>query len=201
MVRQEGKTPTTKLWLFCEGLTEHHYFSQLKTIEYISRLHIEIHTSHNTDAIGIINYARGYKESHTRDFRDDDYIYCIFDRDQNTNQQLEQAKAQARTNNFKIIFSNPAFEYWLLCHYKYHSTQLENVELVRMLNNDMPGGYTKQDKALYKKTSPLKATTIKNAKRIHKTHTLARKEIISKESNPVTSIFELVEFLEQFKEA
>jgi len=200
MVRTEGKTPTTKIWLFCEGLTEHNYFSKLKSLERISRLQIEVHSSHNTDALGVLSYARGYKDSHTRDFQEGDYIYCIFDRDQNTPAQLEQAKASARENNFTIIFSNPAFEYWLLCHYNYYPTALENDDLIRTLDNDMPGGYNKRDREIYSKTVPLKNTAIKNAKQIHRKHHTDATEIISRDSNPVTTVYEIIQFLETFKE-
>lgn len=39
-----------------------------------------------------------------------DVVWCVFDRDDNTNEMLHRAKALADKEGYRIAFSNPAFE-------------------------------------------------------------------------------------------
>jgi len=41
---------------------------------------------------------------------DGDQIWCVFDRNGNTNEELKKAEAIAKRRGYSIVFSNPAFE-------------------------------------------------------------------------------------------
>ena len=192
MVRTGAHRSTKKLWIFCEGQkTEKNYFSALKRIERIPRLDIKVNNSPNQDAEGIVEYAIRFTNQN-QNFRKDDLVYCIFDCDANTNQQLEQAISKAERNNICLIFSNPSFEYWVVCHYQYCPTACDVQELVAKLNSLM-GDYKKNDPKIYKKSLDKIDIAITHAKRIIKVHRKNKVGIIRRESNPVTLVFKLIE--------
>jgi len=196
MVRQRGKKPTQTLWIFCEGeKTEKNYFLKLRTEERIRRLKVK--SCGSTDAKGIVNHAISFKKT-DRNFEDGDSVCCIFDRDNNSNEQLEQATSLANHNNITIIFSNPSFEYWILCHFEYHPTSCENPDLGARLNY-LVGDYEKNDPLIYNKTKNKIDTATANATRIKEKHEQERTLLISRQSNPLSLVFELIKMIKQFK--
>jgi hypothetical protein len=199
MVRFTGSRSIKKLWIFCEGSkTEKNYFQKLYATERLSRLHVKVNDCSVTDAMGIVNYAIVYKRTHKRDFEKQDSIVCVFDRDANTNQQLEQCVSIANKNNIMLIFSNPFFEYWFLCHYGYFPSHYENADLIAKLKYYLPD-YKKNDPELYIKTRDKIDIAIKNAKRIKNEHDDKGTVLISRENNPLSLVFELIEFMKSFK--
>lgn len=121
-------------------------------------------------------------------------MFCVFDRDRNTTEQLMDAKKKAKTKGIEIIFSNPSFELWLLLHYVNHTKSCENSELLTMLKKFLPD-YHKADPELFLKTRQRTETAIHNAYKMTKMHTDRGVELVSSESNPVTLVNELVEVL------
>lgn len=55
-------------------------------------------------------------------------IWCVFDRDDNTNAMLSKAKQVAIKEGYQIAFSNPSFEVWFLLHFNNQTTPVENCE-------------------------------------------------------------------------
>jgi len=49
-----------------------------------------------------------------------DEVWCVFDKDDFTNQSFNAAIETAKRNNMKVAYSNQAFEYWLLLHFEDH---------------------------------------------------------------------------------
>jgi len=45
-------------------------------------------------------------------------LWVVFDRDENTPQEVYAAFRLARQNGIRIAFSHPCFELWLLLHFK-----------------------------------------------------------------------------------
>ncbi len=201
MVRKRGRKPTNNLWIFCEGeKTEINYFSKLKTHERISRINIKVKSADKiTDAIGVVKYAISFLQNKKRDFEPGDLIYCVLDRDANTNQHLEKALKLANENGILIIFSNPCFEYWILCHFEYFITTCNPDDMIRKLKKNL-GIYRKNDSDIYKKTQDKIAIAISNAKKIKDTHEKNGIKLISRESNPSTYVFELIEKIEELRD-
>ena len=196
MVRTEGKKPTQTLWIFCEGRTEKLYFDKLKFIERISRLKIKSFESGHKNADGITQEALDFIR--LRDFQEGDIVACVFDRDSNTNEQLRNAKSIAENGHVFISFSNPCFEYWILCHYGYFPSSYEKDNLIAKLNECM-GNYEKADSELYSKTKNEIHVAISNAERIKNEHFNRGNNLISKDSNPITLVFELIKTINNFK--
>lgn len=90
----------------------------------------------------IIRFIEEKKLNATKDkiefLRDDDELWIVFDRDQITKNQFEDAKKYAEEENYNIGFTNSLFEIWLLLHFegfnKYTDNQLifskENKEFI-----------------------------------------------------------------------
>lgn len=193
MVRRENIRSANTIWIFCEGeKTEKLYFQKLKTKERIW-INVKVTSPGNTDAVGLVKQTLKYKEQ----FIDGDYVYCVFDRDRNTDQKLCEAKKLAERNGIKLIFSNPCFEYWILCHFERLSTRCELPEIKDKLNHYMTN-YSKTDVRIYDKTESLLSVAIENAKRVNQTHS-GRAELLSTESNPSTNVYEIIERFREIK--
>lgn len=200
MTRVEGRRPTNTIWLFCEGeKTEKFYFQKLKATERISRFSVEVVAPGKSDALGLINYVKRFKQSHSRDFQEDDIIYCIFDRNDNSNQKLNQAVRLAEENGVNIIFSNPCFEYWIVSHFAYYPHICDFNDLKSKLEEHMTR-YEKNDREIYIKTKDKVTNAIKHSKRIGKKHIENGVELISRESNPSTKVYEIIERFKELKQ-
>ncbi len=196
MVRQEGSRPTNTIWIFCEGeKTEKNYFRKLKIRRRISRFNVQVIPSENRDAVGIVGYTKKTKEKNPADYKPGDLIYCVFDRDANKNNALEKAKSLAKNKGFQIIFSNPCFEYWILCHYEYYSSRCTSDELTKRIKNKHIKDYRKNDTEIYDKTAERIQTAINNSRKIAEKHSSKRIPLISEESNPSTQVYKLIEKL------
>ena len=127
-----------------------------------------------------------------------DLIACMFDRDSNSNEQLENAESAAE-RQIKLAFSNPCFEYWFLCHFGYFPRPYETYnEVVHKLKQHMKN-YNKDDPDLYLKTKDKLAVAVKNAKKIKEFHENEGRELLKRETNPLTLVFELIELIGEFK--
>lgn len=111
---QNQKKP--KILIVCEGKnTEPSYFKQFKvaTIKLVLK-----GIGYNT--LSLVEKAEQYQQQ-------DDYeeVWCIFDHDpkpSNPNQSpnFDNAVKKAESLGYKVGYSNQAFEYWLLLHFKNH---------------------------------------------------------------------------------
>ena len=70
---------------------------------------------------------------------------------------------------------------------------------IRKLKENL-GTYRKNDSDIYKRTQDKIATAIDNAKKVKKKHEEGEIKLISRESNPSTYVFELIEKIEELKE-
>jgi len=200
MVRHEGRRPTNTMWIFCEGNTERNYFRKVYAVEKISRLRIKVKNCDKyTSALSILKYTIAYKKYHSNSFEKDDIIFCVFDRDNNAEDTLKKAVKLAGENGISIIFSNPSFEYWILCHFGYFPAAFENRDLIKKLKKYMPD-YTKTDPEIYIKTKDKIDDALRNAARIKDKHIAEKISLISRKSNPISLVFELIEKLNEFRD-
>jgi len=186
---------TKILWIFCEGETEKYYFQKLKAEERIGRVNVK--STKKTGSKNIVKYATTFTK-HNNDFSKGDTVFCVFDRDKNTNKQLKEAKREAERHGIKIIFSNPSFEFWLLIHYQLHTTSCENDDILTKLKKFIPD-YHKADPELYLITRNNIETAKTNSQKIIEMYRDKNVELISRESNPVTLVNNLIEVLNNFR--
>lgn len=196
MVRRTGKKPAKTLWICCEGKTEKFYFAKLKFIERISRLKIKSFEAKYKNANSLVKEAINCISK--RDFQVGDIIACVFDRNNNSDQQLLQAKEMAGQKGALLAFSNPSFEFWILCHFGYFPGKYEKDTLESKIKEHF-SDYKKADPELYLKTKDKIKSAVGYARNIKEKYIEQKIELISRKSNPITLIFALIELIEKFR--
>ena len=197
MIRRRRRKPTKTLWIFCEGKTEKLYFKKLKFEERINRLKIKSIESSHKNADGIIQEVLDFVRK-SRDFQEGDLLAAVFDRDANTNEQLRKTKSIAKNKGIVLSFSNPCFEYWILCHYGFFPNQYGKTELINKIK-EFISDYRKNDPGLYSKTKSRLSNASDNAKGIEDKHRREQVTLISRESNPITLVFKLIKKIDNFR--
>ena len=194
MVRKKIKKSIRRIaYLFCEGeKTEKYYFEGLRK-DYSNIFSIKIICSQDRNPKNMISYAKEYLKRTSYD-DEKDIVFCIFDKDDNTNIELNSAKKLAIKYHYNLIFSNPSFEFWFLCHFGEFEYAYDKDGLNYKLNTFLKK-YDKTDLFLYEKTKEKIKKAIIHAKKIEQKHISNNIEIISRESNPSTNIYKIIEIL------
>ena len=204
MVRKTHKNQkkTGRFWIFCEGKTEKRYFENLRVTER-PRMKIVSKESKWTRADQILNEALKFMKSgciNGDSFdKDRDSIACIFDRDDNNTKEVFNS-IRRRCGDVILGYSNPAFEYWILCHDGFYDSKSYDQKDVYALVKDKFGIDTKKEKELYKKTKDKILNAKKHAKRIRKVHDKKGVKLVSRDSTPLSLIYEIIELIDQFKD-
>ena len=192
-VKQRKRKPI--IYIICEGKeTEVLYFKHFRTRNCL--VDIVPMTSKYTAAEHLVKNAKGLL-SHADYFpKDGDQLWCVFDRDDNTNTQLKTAGEYADKNGYKIVYSNPSFEYWYLLHFVKHNGYLKdsNAVIEQLKKKDRLEKYEKSTD-VFDTLLPHQTEAIQRAK--ERVEQLEKDNIIvlSSDSNPVTTVNELVEYL------
>ena len=183
------------MYLICEGSeTEIRYFKRFRS----RGCHIDILPipSQYKSADKLVEKARATMGTNPYYPDEGDVIWCVFDRDDNTDEMLAKAKRMAEKEGYFIAYSNPAFEIWYMLHFTDLKNPIEDCKaVIRQLKqpNRLPD-YEK-NKDIYDLLLPLQDEALKRAgNRIEWLKTNHYK-IICRDSNPVTTVAELVEYL------
>ena len=183
------------VYLICEGSeTEIRYFKKFRSRE--CNIDIVPVPSQYKSADKLVQKARatiGYSPYYPDE---GDIIWCVFDRDDNTNAMLSKAKQVAIKEGYQIAFSNPSFEVWFLLHFNNQTTPVENCEaVIKLLKKKGRLEQYEKNKEVYEQLKPLQEAAIDRAKKRVAALQAEHTEILSRESNPVTTVAELVEYL------
>ena len=183
------------VYLICEGSeTEIKYFKKFRSRE--CNIDIVPIPSQYKSADKLVQKARatiGYSPYYPDE---GDMIWCVFDRDDNTNAMLSKAKQVAIKEGYQIAFSNPSFEVWFLLHFNNQTTPVENCETaIKLLKKKGRLEQYEKNKEVYEQLKPLQEAAIDRAKKRVAALQAEHTEILSRESNPVTTVAELVEYL------
>lgn len=183
------------VYLICEGSeTEIRYFKKFRSRE--CNIDIVPIPSQYKSADKLVQKARatiGYSPYYPDE---GDIIWCVFDRDDNTNAMLSKAKQMAIKEGYQIAFSNPSFEVWFLLHFNNQTTLVENCETaIKLLKKKGRLEQYEKNKEVYEQLKPLQEAAIDRAKKRVAALQAEHTEILSRESNPVTTVAELVEYL------
>ena len=200
-VQEIGRKPSGRrkrkpvVYLICEGSeTEIRYFRKFRSRE--CNIDIVPIPSQYKSADKLVQKAKatiGFSPYYPDE---GDMIWCVFDRDDNTNAVLTKAKQLAIEEGYQIAFSNPSFEVWFLLHFNNQLAPVENCEAaIKLLKKKGRLEQYEKNKDVYEALKPLQDLAIERAKNrvaaLQREHT----EIFSRESNPVTTVAELVEYL------
>lgn len=190
------RTLKENVYISCEGDAEEAYLLGLKK-KYEHKATIRINNSNKTAAIDVVKNLR---KQFKNEYSNDDLKFCVFDFDENTQEQLNEAARLAEGMNAKIIFSNPCFEVWLLWHFRNDfSIQDSRENLKNKIENLIRPKYwtCKQHPNLY----DLLNDNYDNAKKnyLQRKRELEREDytLYSHASNPYTNFDDLIKQLEE----
>lgn len=183
------------VYLICEGTeTEIRYFKRFRS----RGCHIDIIPIpfQYKAADQLVRKARATMGMNPYYPDEGDVIWCVFDRDENTDAALRGAKHMADREGYRLAYSNPSFELWFLLHFADQRAEVTDCQaVIRMLKQ--PGRLEQYEKSqdLYDLLRPMQEKAIERAKQRVRALAEENAEIICRRSNPVTTVAELVEYL------
>jgi hypothetical protein len=182
--------------ILCEGeKTEPNYF---KCFRYdAQKAFVSVKKSEYTNAKGIVTEA-------VERMRGGDYeaVWCVFDKDNNSPQDFNQAVQTAKDKGIGCAYSNECIELWFVQHFQHIESALprhgggsyEDI-LDRKLEELKKGKYEKNRKDMYDILFTKQTDAIRNAKNLIQGY-LNRSPIPTlSQQNPVTTVHLLVEML------
>lgn len=185
------------IYIICEGTkTEVNYFLKFRT--RFSNIDIRPFASQHKSSHLLVEHARDTIRHEPYYPADGDQIWCVFDCDDNSNEELLKAEQLAQSYQYHIAFSNPAFELWFLLHFTDQRGFLENCDaVIKKLNS---GNFIKDyDKSqdYFSLLQPRQRDAIQRAKTLIERHTSDGRRLLHRDSNPCTSVVQLVEVLHE----
>jgi RloB-like protein len=182
--RPHGRKPLRESFLiFCEGATEVGYFGSFKKrAKFVP----------GGNALKIVQNAVAYKD--TAEKKVDQY-WAVFDKDETSDEQFDQAIELAKANHIRVAWSNQAFECWIILHYRDFSHPCHRKDYESMLKRFIPEYDAsekgeEQGRRLHLRTASLLATALVNAKR---GHTSFHPDLRDGQKQTCTLIYTLVE--------
>ena len=198
-----GQSGTRKrrpvVYIICEGReTEKNYFSQFRTRH--SLIEIKPLASKHTAAKMLVSGAGDLIRFDPYYPEDGDQIWCVFDRDSNSNEDLHEAEKIAAESGYMIAFSNPCFELWYLLHFTEQRAYLQDADAVigKLDTDGRLKGYAKS-KDYYDMLRPLQPDAVKRAQALIEKLRETGQPLLHRDSNPHTSVVSLVLYLEERK--
>lgn len=193
---------TNKIILIvCEGQTEKLYFESFPVLGLKVKavnLHGQTKSKLIKSTIEIIKNEGNFIY---------DEVWCIFDMDVNQGQKefadYDNAITKGKSLGYKIAYSNDAFELWFYLHY-YHTEQQNHRKFYyQCLSREWDINYEKEGKRwdfcckiytlLEKSPKASQEKAIERAKKLYNSQSNLRYH----KQNPVTMVFQLVDFLNQ----
>lgn len=183
------------IYIICEGKeTETLYFKHFRTRNCLVDI-VPIPSKHKA-AEHLVKHAKSLISQSDYYPKDGDQLWCVFDRDDNKDHELQAAVEYAQKQGYHIAYSNPSFEYWYLIHFEKRNGFIKDSAAVIDLlkRNGYLANYEKSVD-VYEELSAYQQTAIERAKERVERLEKDNMAIISCDSNPVTTVYELVEFL------
>lgn len=191
-----GKKEAKKtILILCEGQTEKIYFDSFEVLS----MNIDI-VNLKGESIG--RWERYIQEKQKSDAYKYDIIWCVFDRgysDKDKDNEFDTIIKKLTEKKYKVAYSNDSFELWFLLHYqdipieagpmyrKYCIKQLE-----KRIQYDKSEKYCR---GIYDRILSFQQKAIDKAKKLYND----KKEQPYHKQNPVTTVYQLVEFLNENK--
>ncbi len=134
-----------------------------------------------------------------------DEIWCVFDMDIKKGEKefadFDNAIESGKAKGYKIAYSNDAFEVWFYLHYQYNDQKNHRKFYYKALSERWNLNYEKEGKTydfcktIYSKLlndkDSCQAKAIERAEKLYK----AQENLDSHKQNPVTKVYELVQYL------
>lgn len=192
--RRKGQRPVKQSFLIItEGVnTEPDYFTSFRLTSASIRV-----IGQGMSSLSLVRKAIKIRDDLKRKGRTYDQNWVVFDKDDNPDNVFNEAIVLARREGFYVAYSNQAFEYWFLLHFKKYMGHYTRLRMNAMLGKILGETYIKSSgKAsdLYLRLLPLQEKAIKRAKEV--LEEIGKGNPAEEESS--TTVYQLVEQLNRF---
>lgn len=187
------------IYIICEGKeTETLYFKHFRSRNCLVDI-IPISSKHKA-AEHLVKHAKSMISQADYYPKDGDQLWCVFDCDDNKDQELHNAADYAGKHGYQIAYSNPSFEYWYLLHFEKRNGYIKDCDAVISILKSR--GYLENyEKSVdvFDELLPHQGEAIQRAKERVERLTSDHTTVMCRDSNPATTVYELVEFLNSKK--
>ena len=196
----QKRKPKKTVLIVCEGeKTERYYLDRLKREETISKAFtITVVPGKGGSRSQIVERTINQKAQR----KETDVVLCVLDTESletiQAKEDLEAARQKAARNDITLYLSNPAFEVWLLAHFRRTSRSFRNCEAVIVeLDKEWSAAfrqpYDKSDDKAYQRLAGRTQDAVTNAKNVVEIDHREKTDITDRNSS--TDFYRLVEKL------
>ena len=108
-----------RILIVCEGgKTEPNYFRKFPIDK--SKYHVESRGEGRITK-SLVERAIEIQEIASPPF---DIVWCVFDKDDNSDEVFNEARQIAKANEIEVAYTNEAFELWYLLHFNYYDSAM-----------------------------------------------------------------------------
>jgi hypothetical protein len=183
-----GVTPSVRFLIVCEGeRTEPKYFKGFPLVTADVEI---IGEGYNT--VSLINRVISLRKE-LGFLNKTDYVWCVFDKDDYSDNNFNAAIHKAEANGINVAYSNEAFELWYLLHFDRHDSALHREQYIDKLSENLKFRYTKNYNEMYSLLIDNQPIAIKRAKELYQ-----KRSSSPANDNPSTTVFKLVEELNKY---
>jgi hypothetical protein len=187
--------------IVCEGeKTEPNYFEAFGKELPPHMVELKVKGA-GANTLSLVSIAQEIRETLEKQRRDQpfDQVWVVFDRDSFPPDDFDNAIKKAKALGMQAAWSNEAFELWYILHFEFSDTATSRNDYKGKLTNLLREPYKKNDPEMYIKLAERgnQAQAIAWAKRLH---FVVHTNTASSVANPCTTVYELVEKLNSFKE-
>ena len=187
------RSPGERFLIVCEGeKTEPNYFNSFR-LPGLIYVHAE---GFGVSPPQLVEVALEIKRNSSRNRGHEpfDQIWCVFDRDDWTDSDFNNAIRQAENKGLKVAYSNQAFELWYLLHFHYYNFPMHRKDYENKLSELLGCPYSKNSSDMYDQLRSQQSMAVKNARHLLKLYPNPQPA----SDNPSTTVHILVEELNQF---
>lgn len=150
-----------------------------------------------TDPKNVVNAIVSHLDKNKKNIYEKKWV--VIDKDDYSKEQINGAIQRARDLGIFVAISNEAYELWILLHFKPITAHTNRAALNRELDfifrDKFKVEYSKASRDIYQLIIGLQETAITNSKRLVKSYMKDNGELDPFSNNPLTMIYELVEYL------
>lgn len=187
--REQGKT----VLIVCDGeKTEPAYFRRLRDGWNLRPVQI-VAGQGDGDPKTIVDRAVRMRDEHAQSNADGfDEVWCVYDSDSRTRQQLNNALTLANSEGIQVALSVPCFEFWFLLHYVFTTSPHMICSSVISALKDHIAGYEKN-------SSPSDELMERTDEALGNAKQLRSDSVVNQRGYPRTDVDKLVQELKSLK--
>ena len=187
-----------RVLIVCEGeKTEPNYFGAIE--KKLPKGLIELKISGLGDnTINVVESAIAVRDNADNKGNSYDYVWTVFDRDSFLPERFNEAVFLANRENIKCAYSNEAFELWYLLHFEFYNTAISRHDYISRLENFIGRSYKKNEPDMFGLLENIgsQVNAINWAKQLEERFDDSNPS----QENPVTKVYQLIEFLNKYLE-